>query len=308
MRANATSFCEKPSAMSTTMSTMPSATAQSEPTPSHRRGKIARLSRAVRDQLNIRLDDGQEAAEILPWLNDLPEVRQIISERFNGSPVSPQNLSAWRQGGFQEWLLHRELLDSAAHMREHVAELREEIASDSPDGIPHPLTDYMVATLTVRFAGFLGRWNGEPGDVQLATLLKVGQFILRLQQAAYRAEKEALERRKARDLAQFQEAERRDMLAAWPVFCAQMEAREKEARNRKPPVRARRAAAQSSPVKVNQGSPSTEPHAESTQSTHHPSHTSHKSHPPAAPQNQPLTSPAKSLPDQAQAKHLAEKS
>ena len=164
----------------------------SEPTLSHRRGKIARLPRAVREQLNVRLDDGQEAAEILPWLNDLPEVRQIISERFNGTPVSPQNLSAWRQGGFQEWLLHRELLDSAAHMREHVAELNEEIASDSPDGIPHPLADYMVATLTVRFAGFLGRWNGGPGDVQLATLLKVGQFILRLQQAAYRAEKEAL--------------------------------------------------------------------------------------------------------------------
>ncbi len=270
---------------------------QSKPTLSHRRGKIARLPRAVREQLNIRLDDGQEAAEILPWLNDLPEVLQIISERFNGAPISPQNLSVWRQGGFQEWLLHRELLDSAAHMREHVAELHEEIASDSPDGIPHPLADYMVATLTVRFAGFLGRWNGGPGDVQLATLLKVGQFILRLQQAAYRAEKEASERRQARDLAQFQEAERLHMRAAWPVFCAKMEAREKEAKKRKPPVRARRAAVQSSLVKVNKGSrpPSPEPPiietVESAQSTQHPSHSSHESHSPAVPQNQPLTSP-----------------
>ncbi len=238
----------------------------SETTPSHRRGKIARLPRAVREQLNVRLDDGLEAAEILPWLNDLPEVRQIVNERFNGTPVSPQNLSAWRQGGFQEWLLHRELLDSAAHMREHVAELNDEIASDSPDGIPHPLADYMVAQLTVRFAGFLGRWDGGPGDAQLATLLKVGQFILRLQQAAYWAEKEALERREARDLAEYQEAQRRDMIAAWPKFCAVMEAREKRAEKSRLPAKTKKAAckkapvqppspeAKSSPLKVNQAS------------------------------------------------------
>jgi uncharacterized protein YdaU (DUF1376 family) len=240
-------------------------TTQSEITLSQRRGKIARLPRAVREQINVLLDDGLEAAEILPWLNDLPHVRQIITERFNGVPVSEQNLSGWRQGGFQEWLLHRELLDSASHSREDVEELNETLASDSPDGIPHPLADFMVAKLTLHLTRFMRRWNGGPGDVQLLTLLKIGQFILKLQQAAYRAEKEVLERRKLKDLADLKEAERLRMMAAWPVFLAQeakkeeaeklrLEKKARKAARRKARVQTPSSAGQSSPVKVNKGS------------------------------------------------------
>ncbi len=150
---------------------------QSETTLSQRRGKIARLPRAIREQLNCRLDDGLEASEILPWLNDLPEVRQIVIQRFNGVPISPQNLSAWRQGGFQEWLLQRELFDSASHMCEHVQELQEIIGSDSPDDVPHTLADYMVTQLSVRFAAFLGRWDGNPSNEQIGQLLKSGNWL-----------------------------------------------------------------------------------------------------------------------------------
>jgi hypothetical protein len=77
-----------------------------------RRGKIARLPRSVRDQLNLRLDDGWDAGQILPWLNDLPEVREVLARHFNGASISPQNLSAWRQGGFNEWLLFHQFLES----------------------------------------------------------------------------------------------------------------------------------------------------------------------------------------------------
>jgi hypothetical protein len=29
----------------------------------------------------------------LPWLNDLPDVRQILADHFAARPISPQNLS-----------------------------------------------------------------------------------------------------------------------------------------------------------------------------------------------------------------------
>ncbi len=235
----------------------------SEPASSQRRGKIARLPRAIREQLNSRLDDGLEAAEILPWLNDLPEVREIVTQRFNGAPISPQNLSAWRHGGFEEWLIQRELLNSASHMLEHVQEMQDTIASDSPDGIPHPLADYMLSILTVHFARFLARWNGGPGDIELTTLIKVGQFTVKLQQAAYRAEKGAFERRQTRDEAASAEATRLDMLAAWPKYCEMKKQREEaeklraeekaqKAARRKPPVQQQPTTeVEPSPVKVN---------------------------------------------------------
>jgi len=68
-----------------------------------RNGKIATLPRAVREQINVRLDDGEEADPLLDWLNQLPEVQKLMKENFAGVPISKQNLSEWRQGGFREF-------------------------------------------------------------------------------------------------------------------------------------------------------------------------------------------------------------
>lgn len=66
--------------------------------------KIAKLPEAIREQLNRRLRDGQDAATILAWLNELPEVKGILDEHFGGVAISPQNLSKWRHGGYERWL------------------------------------------------------------------------------------------------------------------------------------------------------------------------------------------------------------
>ena len=66
-------------------------------------GKIARLPLHIRNQLNQRLQDGEEGGAILKWLNDLPPVRELIQLKFNGRRINKQNLSAWRLGGFREW-------------------------------------------------------------------------------------------------------------------------------------------------------------------------------------------------------------
>jgi hypothetical protein len=168
-------------------------TTHPEPALAQRRGKIARLPRVIRDQLNARLDDGQEADDILPWLNALPEVTEIIATRFNGVPVSPQNLSAWRQGGFQEWLLHRQLLDTAVHVRENLEEMGEALGYALPKDVPLLIADQMLTQLAIRFNAFLASWTGGPLEDHLAMTLKLGQFIMKLQQSVYRARRQAIE-------------------------------------------------------------------------------------------------------------------
>jgi hypothetical protein len=58
----------------------------------------------IREELNLRLQNGAMGPEVLPWLNQLPETRAVLSKFFGGLEVSQQNLSDWRQGGYQEWL------------------------------------------------------------------------------------------------------------------------------------------------------------------------------------------------------------
>jgi hypothetical protein len=154
---------------------------------SQRRGKIARLPGNIREELNIRLDDGQEADEILTWLNALPEVREILANQFEGSPISPQNLSAWRHGGFQEWLFQTRFIESSFLMRESVDDLQREIDPPKPGKIPRTMADYMVSYLAFRFASFMGTWNGAPSP-EHAALLKTATIILRLQAATRKIE------------------------------------------------------------------------------------------------------------------------
>ena len=93
-----------------------------------RNGKVANLPNDVREQLNLRLLEGEtgepfgvgaggmsrkEARELAAWLNALPEVQSILGSQFNGSPISEVNLTHWRQGGYLQWLTERECFDSA---------------------------------------------------------------------------------------------------------------------------------------------------------------------------------------------------
>ena len=73
-----------------------------------RKGKIARLPRAIREELNKRLDDNELGIRLLDWLNSLPEVQRVLARDFAARPVNKVNLSAWRSGGFQDWLSRRQ--------------------------------------------------------------------------------------------------------------------------------------------------------------------------------------------------------
>ena len=118
-----------------------------------RNGKIARLPREIRDELNRRMRNGGQGGSLLTWLNALPEVRAVLVRDFGGVAISKQNLCEWRAGGFAEWQARQETLDQA---RELASDAREITAAT--DG---KLTDHLATVLAVRYASALAGWNGE---------------------------------------------------------------------------------------------------------------------------------------------------
>jgi hypothetical protein len=90
-----------------------------------RNGKIARLPLHIRTELNRRLQDGEPGIKLLKWLNGLPAVRAALREYFGGVPISIQNLSEWRQGGYQDWVRLEAARDFIDNLSEQSGELDE---------------------------------------------------------------------------------------------------------------------------------------------------------------------------------------
>jgi hypothetical protein len=86
-----------------------------EPQPSSRRnGKIARLPKETRDMINRMLDDGIPYHVIIDELGDA------------GEGLNTQNLTNWKQGGYQEWVRNQELIERTRAQTEHAIDLLRE--------------------------------------------------------------------------------------------------------------------------------------------------------------------------------------
>ena len=81
------------------------------------RSKIGRLPFAVRNELNERIRDGAQGAEILDWLNGLKETKRILREQKSG-PINAQNLTDWRSTGYKDWLDDQERADRIRRLAE----------------------------------------------------------------------------------------------------------------------------------------------------------------------------------------------
>ena len=66
-----------------------------------RNGKIARIPLEIREQLNARLADGEPGNRLVEWLNSSPDVMRVMAEQFEGRPITENNLSEWRAGGYE---------------------------------------------------------------------------------------------------------------------------------------------------------------------------------------------------------------
>jgi hypothetical protein len=148
-----------------------------------RNGKIALLPHSIREQINHGLHDARPAAEILDWLNALPEVRSVLDAQFCGQPVSEMNLSRWRNGGFQEWLARQDLLPEAGEL----VAIHEEIRSATRGG---SLADHLSTAVSFRLAAILGASGLELDEkalAQLRALLPLSQTIVKMRQGEFAA-------------------------------------------------------------------------------------------------------------------------
>jgi hypothetical protein len=114
-----------------------------------RKGKVANLPNDIREQLNLRLLEGETGRELAAWLNALPGVQSVLGSQFSGSPISEVNLTHWRQGGYLQWLTERECFDSARALAEGDCNLAETGLS----------AERLLNILTLRYGQLLLRWD-----------------------------------------------------------------------------------------------------------------------------------------------------
>jgi hypothetical protein len=153
---------------------------------SARNGKIARLPREIRNELNERLDRSEESPQLLDWLNALPEVKEVVKDHFAGVPISKQNLSEWRQGGFEEWRARRDLCEDARDLTELAGEMDDEDSQCV-------LADDVAQVLAARFGSLIANWNGEVDEkfeAKSRVLNRLCRSVVQLQRGMHRSKKE----------------------------------------------------------------------------------------------------------------------
>jgi hypothetical protein len=163
-------------------------------------GKIGRLPKAIREELNRKLDDGAAGPPLLEWLNALPGVQLVLRDQFDSQPISEQNLSAWRLGGFLDWERNQEA-------RVLARALLEETDAMDDEGNDTLLSDRFSALMAITLARLIREvmtFAGNPDREK--SILRIARELSRL-----RRDDHAMRRLHMKeDLHQYQMREVRD--------------------------------------------------------------------------------------------------
>jgi len=139
-------------------------------------GKIANLPAQIREELNCRINDGEPGAELVEWLNAIPEVTEVMDERFGGHPISEQNLSEWRKRGYQQWLTLHTILDGSETASENASAVAK-------TGIN---CERLLLLLTARYADMIQCWNLTETDIlsyKMGVFRRLTAVVLSLRRA-----------------------------------------------------------------------------------------------------------------------------
>lgn len=132
-----------------------------------RNGKIARLPKEIRDELNRRIEDGEPGVRLLEWLNELPEVKAVLARDFEGQPVSDANLSHWKNGGFVDW-----------QARQQAESMMERWQLEEPDGAGSgKVAESLKERLMVHYAAALEDALGESDEKPSKRVERLGQSL-----------------------------------------------------------------------------------------------------------------------------------
>jgi hypothetical protein len=108
-----------------------------------RNGKIARLPGTIREQINQRLQNGENGRDVIAWLNANDEVKVALASDFGGHEINDENLSAWRHGGYRDWEMQQAVVDETHRIMTEGLEL-EKIGEKA-------LTDRLAVWLVGRY-------------------------------------------------------------------------------------------------------------------------------------------------------------
>lgn len=153
-------------------------------------GKIARLPREVREELNNRLYDGESGVALVEWLNSRTEVQEMMAREFEGQPVNEQNLSAWRRGGYEVWLRRVEAMDLARDMAENADEMAALPGSDK-------LLDHLSTLMAIELTRQLRAASAiEDEELRCKTVLRIARELSKLRRDDLAAKRMKLEQEK----------------------------------------------------------------------------------------------------------------
>jgi hypothetical protein len=132
-----------------------------------RKGKIARLPRAIRDELNRRLDDGEQGIRLVEWLNGLPEVKKVLESDFEGRAITDGNLADWKNGGFLDWQAQQETRALIEDWKSGV----EELASSAE------LAELFTTVLMTHYAAAVQRSNADVDEEPRERVKRLGKSL-----------------------------------------------------------------------------------------------------------------------------------
>jgi len=134
-----------------------------------RTGKIARLPRNIRDELNRRLDNGEQGVRLIAWLNELPDVKQVLARDFEGRPITKSNLTEWKNGGYLDWQSQGETAAFVQQIKEDGDELRK----ISPGDLAQPLATAVLAY----YAQAINRSLADKNEAPRARVRRLGRSL-----------------------------------------------------------------------------------------------------------------------------------
>jgi hypothetical protein len=180
-----------------------------------RNGKIARLPLAIREELNQRLQNGEQGQDLVQWLNSLSQVKACLKAKFDGKPISENNISAWKTGGYQAWEQNQATQDGLDLFLQKAGGLKEATKAELTDHMAH----FIAAQMALEFNGLDSLPEGEEKSQARRELL---DSMLLLRRAELLRGKLRLEEQKFREQ---QEKERVSKEANRPRTLAEKEAR-----------------------------------------------------------------------------------
>jgi len=151
-------------------------------------GKIARLPRAIRQRLNLRIREGEKGKTLVAWLNSLPEVQALVHFEYDDKPIREQNLSEWRQAGYRGWL-------AAVEAREAMTQFADDAESFEGRNRP-PITDLLAFWIASRYATASRQLSGSVDPKDWRLLREMCHDIAELRRGDHSAQRIEIERQR----------------------------------------------------------------------------------------------------------------